>query len=69
MLNAYSLFSLSCYSNPIYGFIFQTSSLENHTCGKVLGIESPSFRGWGGLAVLLTLWVSLTCDFLSFLML
>lgn len=34
-------------SNPVCGFSSQTSSLQNHTCGKVLGAASPSSpRGW-----------------------
>lgn len=42
------LFTLSqSSSNPVCGFSFQTSSLQNHTCGKVPGAASPSSRrGW-----------------------
>ena len=41
------IFSPSCNSNFIYGFLFQTSSMQNRACGKVLGIASLlQQRGW-----------------------
>lgn len=67
MLNAYSLFLLVAILTPFMALYSKHRPWKTISVEKSWALKAPHFGG--GLAVLLTLWVSLTCDFLSFLML